>query len=198
MSYTVLVNIKHDREKVLVKGFDLFWSRGYNSLGVAEICTTTGMTKGAFYNAFESKENFLLESIAAYGEMSKEIIGRFVTGDGEKAIHRLRGMYEQMLDMQRGMNCRGCLVLNTMAELGIQNSALGKVTTDQFNMVLNIIEPLVKKAQNEGDLIGTMSSKDLTELIHTTFIGVLTRIKGTHSVKKGKETMALLINSLAN
>ena len=52
------MNIKHDRNKVLQLGVKLFWCKGYHHLGVDEICKTTGMTKGAFYNAFKSKENF--------------------------------------------------------------------------------------------------------------------------------------------
>jgi TetR/AcrR family transcriptional repressor of nem operon len=55
------MNIKHDKEKVLKKGVELFWCKGYNNLGVEEICKSTGITKGSFYNSFKSKENLELE-----------------------------------------------------------------------------------------------------------------------------------------
>ena len=49
------MNIKHDKENVLKIGLGMFCNKGYNSLGIDEICKVTGMTKGAFYNAFKSK-----------------------------------------------------------------------------------------------------------------------------------------------
>ncbi len=64
------MNKKHDHNEVLKSGLKLICSKGYNSLGVDEICKSTGMTKGAFYNAFQSKENFLLKGLVVYGEMT--------------------------------------------------------------------------------------------------------------------------------
>jgi len=57
------VNVKHDRNKVLQTATGLFCEKGYSALGVDEILKQTGMTKGAFYNAFRSKEAFLLETL---------------------------------------------------------------------------------------------------------------------------------------
>ena len=74
--YFYSMNIKHDKEQVLKTGVDLFWIKGYHSLGVDEICKLTGMTKGAFYNAFKSKENFLLKAIEVYGLAIEEFLSR--------------------------------------------------------------------------------------------------------------------------
>ena len=37
----------------------LFAEKGYEAVGVNEICKETGMSKGAFYHAFETKDGFL-------------------------------------------------------------------------------------------------------------------------------------------
>ena len=66
------MNVKHNKEEVIRKGLRLFWSNGYTAVGVDKICKTTGMTKGAFYNAFKSKENFLIEGLSVYGEFTVE------------------------------------------------------------------------------------------------------------------------------
>jgi TetR/AcrR family transcriptional repressor of nem operon len=196
--YNVWVNVKHDRKKVLTKGYDLFWSRGYNSLGVAEICKTTGMTKGAFYNAYKSKENFLLEGMKEYGNVASSINKELLKPSGKKdSLKRLRSFYDQMFDTQAKMNNRGCLIVNMMSEMGAQNSLVRKVAAIEFNNFIETIEPTVRGAQEEGDLRKDIDSKNLTELIHTTFLGSLTRAKGMKSEAEGKKTIKLLISSLS-
>jgi TetR/AcrR family transcriptional repressor of nem operon len=190
------MNIKHDREKVLRKGVELFWCKGYNNLGVEEICRTTGMTKGAFYNAFKSKENFLLSCIESYGVMNTGYLVKQLAIDKGKAIDNILKMYITMLKKQPKDNFSGCLTNNIMSEIGSINKVIGNATANSFESLLNVIEPFVQKAQKEGDISSTLSSKEVTELIHSTFFGVLTRIKSTMDAEKSITTMTLLIKSL--
>jgi TetR/AcrR family transcriptional repressor of nem operon len=190
------MNIKHDREKVLRKGVELFWCKGYNNLGVEEICRTTGMTKGAFYNAFKSKENFLLSCIESYGVMNTGYLVKQLAIAKGKAIDNILKMYITMLKKQPMDNFSGCLTNNIMSEIGSINKVIGNATANSFESLLNVIEPFVQKAQKEGDISSTLSSKEVTELIHSTFFGVLTRIKSTMDAEKSITTMTLLIKSL--
>ncbi len=113
---------KHNKERALSEGCKLFWAKGYNDVGVDEICMKTGMTKGAFYNAFNSKENFLLKALAKYGDTSVEHIGAELSPQqDERAVHRLDRFYTGMLKDQEGFNYVGCLINNTMSELAVIN-----------------------------------------------------------------------------
>jgi len=194
--YIWTMNLKHDKEKVLKTGLQLFWSKGYNSLGVDEICKTTRMTKGAFYNAFKSKENFLLSSIRAYGAMNVKNLEKQLNHTNEKAIDRLLNMYKNMFENQPKKNFTGCMVNNMMSEIGSSNELVVKATADEFENLLIVIEPVVQEAQGDGDINPSVDSKSVTELIHTTFFGALTRAKSTKNIKQGIETMTLLIKSL--
>ena len=190
------MNLKHNKEKVIETGLLLFCSKGYSNLGIDEICKSTGMTKGAFYNAFKSKEQFLLTTISAYGEMTINHLNKKLNHNKNKAIDRLLGMYENMFDMQPGNNYTGCMINNIMSELGSTNEMVSKATAIEFERFLSIIEPVVVEAQEDGDIINTVNSGAITELLHSTFYGALTRAKSTREFNRGKETMTLLINSL--
>ncbi|MCB0650521.1 MAG: TetR/AcrR family transcriptional regulator [Saprospiraceae bacterium] len=190
------MNLKHNREKVIETGLNLFCSKGYSNLGIDEICKTTGMTKGAFYNAFKSKEQFLLTTITAYGEITINHLNKKLNHNKNKAIDRLLGMYENMFDMQPGNNYTGCMINNIMSELGSTNEIVSKATAIEFERFLSIIEPVVAEAQKDGDIINSVNSLAITELLHSTFYGALTRAKSTREFNHGKETMTLLINSL--
>ena len=45
---------------------NLFWSRGYEALGVSELLDGMGIQRQSFYNAFGSKEGLFLEAFNLY------------------------------------------------------------------------------------------------------------------------------------
>jgi TetR/AcrR family transcriptional repressor of nem operon len=193
------VNIKHDKEKVIQIGLNLFCSKGYGNVGLDEICKETGMTKGAFYNAFESKENFLLVTLASFDKSNTERINNVLTPNNKvKAIDQLQEFYSVMLKMQPKMNFMGCMVNNMMSELGAINERVADTTSKGFEKIISAVEPCVKRAQKEGDINPNFDSKEIAALLHSTFYGVLTRAKSLGSNKKGIVTMELLFNNLKN
>ncbi len=190
------MNIKHDREKVLKKGIKLFWDQGYSNLGVDKICKTTGMTKGAFYNAYKSKENFLLQCLESYNQTNIKFLEELLNKTENSAINRLKDMYIYMLKDQPNQNYAGCMMNNMMSEVGSLNEKVAQTTEQSFNNLLQVIEPVVKEAQEEGGITCKVDSESITELIHTSFFGILTRAKTTKDSTKAIHTITTLLNSL--
>ena len=195
-AYIYPMNIKHDRTKVVEKGIELFWQNGYNNLGVDAICKSTGMPKGAFYNAYNSKENFLLECLSSYNTMNVEFLNKLIKRRNNSAVERLLGMYVYMLKELPKQDFSGCMMNNMMSEIGSINEKVSEITAQLFDNLVEVIEPVVKEAQQEGDLSNNIDSNTITELIHSTFFGVLTRAKSTKDTSKAIHTMTTLINSL--
>jgi TetR/AcrR family transcriptional repressor of nem operon len=192
------MNIKHDRELVLQKGIKLFSENGYTKLGIDEICQQTGMTKGAFYNAFKSKEQFLQQVIELYSSNNVKRIQKklALTSTNEKAIDKIAQFYLDMLAIQPNINHIGCLVNNMMAELGSINPTISALTTIEYNSFIQAIIPTIVAAQEAGDLTNLLSAKELTELLHATFYGLLTISKSNQDSLKSMATFRLLINNL--
>jgi len=173
------MNYKHNKELVIKKGIELFWTKGYHNLGVDQICRETGMTKGAFYNSFKSKELFLLTTIESYGILITNHLQTHLSTDKQNAFDKLLTLYKEMLQSQTENNYKGCLVNNMMSEMAVSSTSVSSLTESLFNKFVNVIEPTVKKAQQDNDLTNSINSMLLTELIHTTFFGLLTRSRST-------------------
>ncbi len=155
------------------------------------------MTKGAFYNAFESKENFLLETLARFDKSNTERINTVLAPKkGVKAVDQLFEFYSYMIKVQPKVNFMGCMVNNMMSELGAINENVAHVTSKGFENIINAVEPCVQRAQHEGDINPDYDSKEMATLLHSTFYGVLTRAKSLGSNKKGLKTMELLFTNL--
>ena len=191
--YICLLNLKHDKELVIQKGVELFRKEGYEALGVNRICKATGMTKGAFYNAFESKENFLLLCLSKYSEKGRKIISDLLARNMElPAIQRLQNFYVDFLQLQTKVNYSGCLLNNTLSELGNGSTVIGKAADIHLETILTTIEPTVIEAQNEGDITQQLASKKIVEILHLTLFGVLTQAKGKNELQTGTEVIKSL------
>ncbi len=104
-------------------------------------------------------------------------------------------MYITLLKKQPKDNFSGCMTNNIMSEIGSINKVIINATAKAFKNLLDVIELAVQKAQKEGDISSSLGSKAVTELIHSTFFGVLTRTKSTRDDQKAISTMSLLIKS---
>ena len=191
------MNVKHNKEEVLKTGLGLFCNKGYNSLGIDEICKVTGMTKGAFYNAFKSKEQFLIEAILLYSKNNiVRIKAQLYANTNLSAYEKLVQFYTNMLQVQPKVNFMGCFINNIMSELGFVNDKVGVATTKAFEEFIDTIEPIVKEAQLNEDLKKDINSREITNLIHSTFYGLLTRAKSSKDYKQSIKTINLLFISL--
>ncbi len=188
------MNYKHNREEVIKKGLELFWTKGYHNLGVDEICRVTGMTKGAFYNAFKSKEQFLLSTIETYGDLIVAHLQNQLSSTKGKAFDRLVTLYRSMLVAQPENRFKGCLVNNMMSELSALNLKVAKISANQFRRFIEVIEPFVLQAQQDGDFAPHIDTTQLSEIIHTTFFGFLTRAKNSNIPTDN--LMILFLNTL--
>jgi TetR/AcrR family transcriptional regulator, transcriptional repressor for nem operon len=191
------VNIKHDRDQVVQAGLQLFCSKGYTAVGLDEICRTTGMTKGAFYNAFGSKQEFLLETLASFDlSNTARIEEELKPVRGKRAADQLLAFYASMLRHQPKVQFMGCMVNNMMSELGAHDPRVAKATSTGFEHIIKAVAPAVRRAQEEGDLDPDVDALELAALMHTTFYGALTRAKSLGSIRRVANSMQLLFTHL--
>lgn len=92
------------RSHILASAADMFSKHGYDATGVAEICHAAGVSKGAFYHHFPSKQAVFLvllkkwlddlqESLAAYPREARSVPGSLVD---------MAGMMDYIFDAAHG------------------------------------------------------------------------------------------------
>ncbi len=64
------------RQKLVDAAIELFEKKGYNGVTVDDICRKAGVSKGAFYGHFESKDQALLEEYLKVDEFYREMLPR--------------------------------------------------------------------------------------------------------------------------
>jgi hypothetical protein len=139
----------------------------------------------------------LIEAILLY---AKNNVNRIKTqlqpNNTQTAYERLLQFYINMLEVQPKLNFMGCFINNIMSELGAANDKVGLVSTQAFEQFIDAIEPTVKEAQQKNELNADLNARQITELLHSTFYGSLTRAKSSKNHQQSIDTMELLFKNL--
>lgn len=74
-----MARLQKSRDKILATAGRLFSENGYDATSVHEICMTAGVSKGAFYHYFSTKETLFLILLEDWVERMKQVL----VGEGD-------------------------------------------------------------------------------------------------------------------
>jgi AcrR family transcriptional regulator len=80
------------KQELLDAALDLFADKGYDSTSINDVIEKVGVTKGAFYYYFKSKEQVLDEIVDKFNEYDAQIF-REVMSESSSAAEKLRKMH---------------------------------------------------------------------------------------------------------
>ena len=105
-------------EQVLDTVMDLFWERGYQATGLADLEEATHLKRSSLYRAFGSKEDLFSKALDRYiGRVTLDVLGIMEgpesnVDDAERFFRRLAARFRDDEPLAR----RGCLWVNSIVE----------------------------------------------------------------------------------
>jgi len=175
-------------EDVIQKAMDLFWRNGYEATSVRMLEKEMGINQFSIYSSFGSKNGVFLESIKVYKSRLNSIRNKLKeSGNGKQGI---KEFYYDFLDFTRENEInKGCLVCNTVSELGDKANPelqveLMKFTEEIRELFLNNLKQEKNKSreiiEREANFLMTsmlgfsigsriLIKKQLEDFIETTF-----------------------------
>jgi len=110
---------KFDENSLLDAAIELFWVHGYAATSLAQVSTATGVTNGSLYQAYGSKRALFLAAYRKYCAQRVAIVADVFTRERPGIEQAVTAYFDAIV-----ANCaahadrRGCLMLNTISELG--------------------------------------------------------------------------------
>lgn len=106
-----------DPDAALVAALETFWRRGYAASSVQVLLEAMGLGRGSLYNSFGDKQTLFRAALDLYFERSTAVVlGLLETT--ENPVEGLYGVFEwTLIALPEGERRRGCLLVNTVAEL---------------------------------------------------------------------------------
>ena len=150
-------------EEALDKAVATFWSRGYEAASMQVLQEEMGINRQSLYNTFGSKQNLFLTSLKHYHE--HVIVKNFeplLTAPSPKGA--IREYFNQRVkDVDDPNIIDGCLVTNSLTELGLSD----KEVKEQTRKTLDYMENVFYQAVQRGQALGEIDASKDAELMAT-------------------------------
>ncbi len=157
-----------DRDEVLGKATQAFWDHGYCATSISRLVEATNLKPGSLYAAFASKEGLFLAVLDHYAVSTKARLRAALDGV-DNPIDGIDAFFAQLA---RSGAPRGCLLVNTVLELGWRNQAVIAKVKGHLDEVEAIMREALSLAQARGFLAADKSPEALAVFLMTTIWGL--------------------------
>jgi len=148
------------RQQIIEVTAPLFNTKGYEGTSMADLCKATGLTKGAIYGSFESKEELSratfqyaihqMRSVGNEGMKGKETYK-------EKLIALLEFFTRYVLDTPvKG----GCPLMNTAVEADDHRIGMKKIVADELQNSITHMTQLIDRGKKAGEFDPEINSRE--------------------------------------
>lgn len=174
---------RHDRQEVLGKALDLFWSKGYHATSLKDLEQALDMRPGSIYAAFGSKEALFSETLKLYAETSHAQFREAV----EAEPSRLSGLANHV----RRLGCadghapsRACMLVKTLLETPDDDPGLRAQTEELMRGMEAMFARVFREAQDRGELDAAADPQHLASRLQAEIFGLRAYAQRTDSREK--------------
>src|ERR1700754_646548 len=161
-----------DETAVLDAAVQHFWRYGYETTSVRGLANAMGMTNASLYNAFGDKRSLFRMAIERYVETTIEApIHRLeCAASSRQAIGAFFGQIvnASLKDQDR----KGCLLVNSVLELSLDDSDLKGVVADVFDQIELFFRRTIVVGQSTHEIPPTHSANELACLLLGALLGI--------------------------
>lgn len=144
-----------DHSLALQQAMDKFWERGFDATAVRDLCAAMEINSGSLYAAFGDKRALFLAAMDHYVDTESRQAAERITG-APSGLLGIRAFFDYLLDqMHKGKRRWGCLVTNSIAELGCSDPDVAA----RAKLQLTRLEHNFAAALDRGRLAGEISPR---------------------------------------
>lgn len=160
-----------DETAAVESAMHAFWDRGYEATSTQDLCEATGLGRSSVYNTFTSKRALFERSLAHYS--ARGLAGRKALLDGPgTAAERITAMVDALIEEELTEGRRGCLVVNTFAELGSPEDGVGAALENDTEKQLALLAECVREGVLDGSIRDGRATADVAEFLLSTISGL--------------------------
>lgn len=185
-----------DRDEVLHKAMEVFWSRGYEGTSIQDLVGHMGINRQSLYDTFGDKHALYLQALDRYCQVeSRKAIELLETSASvKKAVRKLfAGVVEGALcDKQR----RGCFAGNAMAELAGRCKATAARTGSNMAVMEDAFYRALQRGKNDGEFKRIRDSRAVARFLYSSLQGLVLMSKATQDRRALEDVVKVTLSVL--
>ena len=136
-----------DTEEVLKIIMNLFWEKGYEGAGLAEIVNRTGLKKGSLYSAFGNKHAMYLAGLKHYTEQTLYKACDTLRGVGTPNARIEQFLTNAIESAEVRGDYRGCFLCNASADRAAFDPEIAEAVRIGYDAIQQALEAALKEDQ---------------------------------------------------
>lgn len=140
------------RQKMLESAMALFSRQGFDRVSINDVMQHAGLTRGAFYAHFESKEDLYAQAISNWPKQSSIVKEYFKGIRGQQFIDKAIDGYLSPDHLNRAIPCPLAFLVTDVAN---NNEKIREMYTDVYNKLVNVMnkESTLSENKKNDDLM---------------------------------------------
>jgi TetR/AcrR family transcriptional repressor of nem operon len=141
-----------DEKQALTQAMAVFWKRGFDATGIAELEAATGLGRQSLYGAFGDKRTLFGRVVEHYFDT---VLKPWVVdvldapGSPRQNLERLFSLWEEAASASE---FNGCLVGNSVSELGARDGDTSDVLRQKLQLLEEAFYRALRRAQRAGEV----------------------------------------------
>lgn len=158
-----------DRDVVLDRAIEVFWTRGYDRTSVQDLVDSMGIQRGSLYAAFGGKHQLFLEALDRYEErFYRKMLD--VLSEAESIREGVARIFRDVvLECACGGGSRGCFITNTAVALAEGDDETASRVRNNLRRVEDAFESALR---NAGESAGGRDPQALARFLTNALQGL--------------------------
>jgi len=167
---------------------NLLWKKGFMDVSVKELADAMEIKRSSFYNSFGSREAVFREALETYRSHAPNARLADIR-EGEPVIPALVSVLRDMChDRAIDKDARGCLMCNSIAELGGLRNKTGKLVEQEVIKQTSVAERLLSIAVEQKEIPAVKNVKSTAGVFMAFITGINVLSKVEHDEARLWET----------
>ena len=167
------IQAQESRRKIFDAALELIKEKGYDNVGIGDICERAGFSIGAFYHYFDSKEQIVLERYLPFALNSSAYF--------EEIYERVRKEEQNSFDRLIKCTTQG-LQPATMLDMGAAKVLFRKQFGPMYMdspLIMSLMQPhdvinrIVKEGQEAGEIRDDIETAEITNMLIQNVFGII-------------------------
>ncbi|MFV2055441.1 MAG: TetR/AcrR family transcriptional regulator [Thiohalomonadales bacterium] len=172
-----------DKNQVLFKALDQFWSSGYEGTSMQDLVAAMGINRASMYTTFGNKRDLFNQAFDCYCAQALEnIIAVLQASDAE--LYNIEQFFVSLTTSQDKRISYGCFANNVAVELGPHDAGLAKKVRVFWQKIQDVLHETLKRAVEKKELAVDTDTESLARLINVTLQGLMAMRKAGVSAQQ--------------
>ena len=157
-----------DRDDVLAKALDLFWAKGYAAGSLDDLTGAMGVGRGSLYNEFRDKHSLFIAALDRYCADRLAQLTAILESEPSARAGIAAALRKTAKALWADEQRRGCLMVNSTAELAASDPAVAARTRESFEDTTRAFRTALERGKLSGELAGDLDVRATSRFLAST------------------------------